>query len=58
MSTTSDRYLVAGTHPDTLDSGRPIVPGDLLPASAVNTRSDHDQHLIAAGVLIDLKEKS
>lgn len=54
---TDHRYLVAGSHPETLASGRPITPGDKLPATAVDPKSEHDKHLLEAGALIDLKQK-
>jgi hypothetical protein len=49
----SDKYLVVGDHADTLASGRPIAPGETLPASAVNPKDPNDQRLLDGGVLID-----
>lgn len=48
------QYLVAGSHPDTLASGRPIAPGDTVPAEAVDLKDPHDQALLDSGVLIDV----
>lgn len=50
----SDQFLVGGDHPSTLASGRPVAPGDTLPASAVDPASDVDKQLLADGLLIDL----
>lgn len=50
------KYLVAGDHADTLASGRPIAPGDTVPASAVDLETANDQRLLHDGALIDLQQ--
>jgi hypothetical protein len=47
-------YLVAGGHNDVLAGGRPIAPGDIVPADQIDLDSEHDQALVAAGVLVDV----
>lgn len=49
----SDKYLYVGDHADTLDAGRPVAPGDPVPASAVNPKSSHDKQLLDEGALIE-----
>jgi hypothetical protein len=50
----TDEYLVAGGHNDVLANGRPIAPGDIVPADQVNLESEHDQALVAGGALVDV----
>ena len=47
-----DEYLVAGGHPDTLASGRPIAPGETVPKTAVDPKDPHDAALLADGTLL------
>jgi hypothetical protein len=50
----SDKYLFVGDHADTLGGGRPVAPGDPVPASAVDPKTHpHDQHLLDTGALIE-----
>lgn len=52
----SDRLLYIGEHAETLASGRPVAPGDRIPASALDNDDPHDQRLLQDGVLIDDRE--
>jgi hypothetical protein len=45
----SDKYLFVGDHADTLGGGRPVAPGDPVPASAV----DPKKHPLDTGALIE-----
>jgi hypothetical protein len=47
----ADRYLYVGEHADTLASGRPVAPGDRIPASALD--EEHDKRFLDEGLLID-----
>lgn len=52
------RFIAAGDHAFTVASGATFEPGDLIPVSALDLKSDHDQHLLADGQIIDTKEQS
>lgn len=49
-------YLVVSDHPIVTSRGSSYEPGDELPGDALDLNSDHDQHLLADGQLINLKE--
>ena len=51
----SDRYLYVGMHADTLASGRPVAPGDRIPASALDDQGA-DQRFLDDELLIDDRE--
>jgi hypothetical protein len=51
----ADRYLYVGEHSDTLCSGRPVAPGDRVPASALE---EADQRFLDDGLLIDAKAEA
>lgn len=53
----TDTLLVALSHPDTLSSGRPIAPGDQIPADALDPEDLHDAQLIADGAFVAIKGK-
>jgi hypothetical protein len=52
----ADRYLYVGEHSDTLSSGRPVAPGDRVPASALD--EDADRRFLDDGLLIDAKAEA
>lgn len=55
----ADRYLYVGDHADTLSSGRPVAPGDRIPASALNLDDETgapDQRFLDDELLIDDRE--
>jgi hypothetical protein len=49
----SEKYLFVGYHADTLASGRPVAPGDAVPAGAVDPKDPHDRALLDEGRLIE-----
>jgi hypothetical protein len=51
----ADRYLYVGDHADTLASGRPVAPGDRIPASALDN-DGADQRFLDEELLIDDRE--
>jgi hypothetical protein len=51
----ADRYLYVGDHADTLSSGRPVAPGDRIPASALDS-DGADQRFLDDELLIDDRE--
>lgn len=52
-----DKYLFVGDHAETLASGRPVGPGDTVPAAALDLDDPTDQRLLEEEILIDTKEK-
>jgi hypothetical protein len=54
---TDTKYLFTGEHPDVLASGRPVAPGDHVPASSVDPKHPHDQHLLAEGALTETQKE-
>jgi hypothetical protein len=49
--TDPSQYLFAGDHPEPLASGRTLLPGDTVPADAVNPDDAHDRYLLDEGRL-------
>lgn len=47
--------LVVLSHPDTLASGRPIAPGDRVPADELDPKDLHDARLIIDEAFVALK---
>lgn len=40
------QYLFTGDHPEPLASGRTLLPGESVPASAVDPEDPHDRYLL------------
>lgn len=49
-------FLAAGDHPFVTASGGSFAPGDVISGDVLDLESDHDQHLLADGQIIDTKE--
>lgn len=49
--TEPSQYLFIGDHAEPLASGRTLLPGDTLPAGAVNPEDPHDRYLLDEGRL-------
>jgi hypothetical protein len=48
-------FRFVGSHPDELESGQPIEPGQFIRADALDAKAPKNQQLIADGLLIDAK---
>lgn len=50
----ADTYRYIGRHPDHLEDGRPLAPGQGLPKGAVDLTKPKDKQLVDDGLIIDI----
>lgn len=50
----ADTHRYVGGHPDHLEDGRPLAPGQGLPRGAVDVKKPKDKQLVDDGLIIDI----